>query len=493
MIGVATSTQNGIVRHVRGARRWAHVSLCGIALCAAGPACKRTLSKDDRPRLGDALASGSGVDLLGARGETLRLHGELFVYGLEVQRAVAEPVVVRRGSSSMYGAGGRGPGRYLDVLRPVPAGGSRDLHSTLAIPRDARPGEYTGTLRRDGRELAVTLTISEVTLPERAVPRVWAYYDPRELVWAGLGTGTVAAPSDEERACIAMFRDHGVLLSPDLPVSAYAARRELLAGFPFVPALIANGDDVRAWIAATAGTAQVPFAIPIDEPNDAEARARVKALSTEARAAGAGPGRFLYAVTSEPHAELGDAIDLYITLTAKRGDAFARWTYNGAPPRAGSMVVDALPPGPRTWGWIAHRWSIPVWYVWDALYWHDRHNRRGAPLPGKPLDITADATSFANDEDHGNLDGVLALPGDPATPCLPTLRLAAIDRGMQDRALIELASACDAAATEHLVETIVPRALGDAPRDSAPAWPTDEASWERARRELISIAARCVR
>src|SRR5205823_5897943 len=256
-------------------------------------------------------------------------------------------------------------------------------------------------------------------------PRVWAYYDPRELQWAQLGAGTADAPSAEERACIATFRRYGVLLSPDLPLSAWPARRELLAGFPFIPVKLDIdhvADDVHGWIAATAGTGQIPFTIPIDEPSTPEARLKVRALAQLVRSSGGGPMTFEYAVTAEPHPDLGDDIDLYITLAPKRADTFVRWTYNGAPPRAGSFVLDAAAPGPRTWGWLAWRWNIPVWYVWDALYWHDRHNRRDAPLPGRALDAAADATSFDDGDDHGNLDGVLALPGDAKTPCLPTVR-----------------------------------------------------------------------
>ena len=205
------------------------------------------------------------------------------------------------------------------------------------------------------------------------------------------------------------------------------------------------------------------------------------------RAAGGGPDTFRYAVTAEPHPELGDAIDLYISWRAAHlvptGDPGARWTYNGAPPFAGSMVLDAETPGTRTWGWIQHRWQIPIWYVWDALYWHDRHNRRGQPLPGRALDPRRDPVSFDDGEDRGNLDGVLALPG-----CTRTLRLAALRRGMQDRQLLELAGRCDPVATRALAARVVPHALADAvgkPR----AWSTDEATWELARRELLALAS----
>jgi hypothetical protein len=245
-------------------------------------------------------------------------------------------------------------------------------------------------------------------------------------------------------------------------------------------------DQVKAWIAVFRGTGAVPFAIPIDEPRTPDQRRKVRALADAVRAAGGGPASFRFAVTDAPDAAYGDAVDLYISPLAAHlaGDHVARWTYNGAPPRAGSMVLDAEPPGMRTWGWISWRWQIPIWYVWDALYWHDRHNRKATPLPTRALDARRDAVSFDDGEDHGNLDGVLALPG-----CQPTLRLAALRRGYQDRALLELAATCDPTAAAAVAAELVPRALGDAGGVGAPAWPSDEAAWEAARRRLLALAA----
>jgi hypothetical protein len=292
---------------------------------------------------------------------------------------------------------------------------------------------------------------------------------------------------------MATFRDHGVLLSPMVRLDWWPARKATLAGVRDVPVWIptdpeAAGEAVRGWIAATAGTGQVPFAIPIDEPRTPEKQARVKALAAAVRAAGGGPTTFRYAVTDDIRPEVyGDLIDLYITLRARRDDRVTRWTYQSAPPHGGSMVLDAVSPGTRTWGWIAWRWQLPRWYVWDALYWHDRHNRQGAALPGRALDITRDPVSFDDGEDHGNLDGVLALPTEDG--CAPTLRLAALRRGLQDKLLLELAAGCDREATERVAARLVPRALGDASKGSHRSWPADESEWERARRELLAIAA----
>jgi hypothetical protein len=391
--------------------------------------------------------------------------------GIQVRAYDVEHVEVRRSSTALYG-GSHGAGSYADGLSPAAIPTTDPAYFELEIARDAAPGVTFGELSVSGRTLPVMLTIAPVTLPPLPL-RVWAYEDPRESIWAGA----------DEQACIAMFRSYGVLLSPDVHLEDWPARRDQFAGIHDVPVWISDdparaGEQVTRWIAAFAGTGQVPFAIPIDEPRTPEQRRRVRALADVVRAAGGGPTSFRFAVTDEPHGEYGDAIDLYISLRPRLGDRVARWTYNGAPPRAGSMVLDAEAPGTRTWGWIAWRWQIPIWYVWDALYWHDRHNRKGAALPGR---TRREPVSFDDGEDRGNLDGVLALPG-----CRPTLRLAALRRGYQDRALLDLAAACDRPATEQLAAKLVPRALGDA--SATTAWPSDEAAWEAARRRLIALA-----
>ncbi len=452
---------------------------------------------------------GARLSLVAARGETIGLQivhpGRAPVSlaiagaGLAIRGYAVESFRVHRPSTRMYG-GSHGAGTYADALTEAAAPSTNPAYFEIEVAADAPPGPRTGELVVGARAFPVALEVAHVVLPPLPL-RVWAYGDPREHGW----TSDPAAPERDrarpwadELACHRRFRAHGVLLAPDLRLPWWPHRREMFAGFPYVPTVIPTepaeaADAVRGWIEATRGTGQVPFSIPIDEPRTPAALEQVRALAAAVRAAGGGPGRFMYAVTADPGPALGDAIDLHIGLRAAHlaGDTVPRWTYNGAPPTAGSVVLDAETPGTRTWGWIAWRWNIPVWYVWDALYWHDRHNRRnGAPLPGRPLDPRADPVSFDDGEDHGNFDGVLALPAPGG--CRPTLRLAALRRGLLDRALLELAARCAPEATAKLAAQLVPAALGDAPRGSKPSWPTDESAWEHARRTLIWLAS-CAR
>lgn len=415
---------------------------------------------------------GTTVALAAARGETLGIqvvHGSgavvLALPDAVVRGFGVETVRVRHASTALYGTGSRGAGEYPDELVPD----APPSYFEISVPRDAAPGAHYGALIADGQIYPIELTVARATLPPLAVG-AWAEYDPREL------GSSMLAPTAAERACVRMFRERGVLLAPAIPLAAWPVRRELIGDAPFVPVRLDDPGEVPAWIAATRGTGIEPFAIPIDEPHGEAARRRVRALAERVRGEGGGAGRFVFAVTDEPHPEYGAFIDRYISLSPRAGD----WSYNGAPPSAGSMVVDSAPPGLRTWGWIAWRYRIPFWYAWQALYWQDRYNHRY--LPPRPLDAHADARSFDDGEDRGNLDGVLALPG-----CHPTLRLEALRRGLEDRALLELAARCDPAATAQVAAAMVPRALGEA--GGTIAWPIDEAAWEVARRRLLELAS----
>lgn len=435
---------------------------------------------------------GHTVTLEAARGETLGIQvvhrgggpASLHIAGARVGAFDVLPAHVARPSTALYG-GSRGAGDYPDELVAIETPTTDPAYFTITA--DAH-GDFGGELKLGTATYPVQLRIHDVAL---ALPiGAWAEYNPKEI------GGTLNAPSDAERSCIAMFRDHGVLLAPPTAASSYAVRKSLLADAHFIPANISKDPapaaaDVRAWITATAGTGQVPFAIPIDEPKPAQ-RAAVHDLAKAVRDAGGGKD-FLFAVTDEPRTEYANLVDLYITLVPHLADPFTRWAYNGAPPRAGSMVVDAAAPGPRTWGWIAYRYKLALWYAWDALYWHDRYNHRRAPP--RPM-ARHDAVTFDDGEDHGNRDGVLAMPivstiagsakDSPITGCASTLRLEAIRRGLQDRALLELVAKCKPADADRIAARMIPTALGDASK--SPSWPTEDAAWEAARRELLQLA-----
>ncbi|HEY0251435.1 MAG TPA: hypothetical protein VGC41_07895 [Kofleriaceae bacterium] len=422
---------------------------------------------------------GKAVHLTGARGEVLGIQilhrkpgtaslalSKAEIHGFDVKR-----VHVSRPSTEMYGGDSRGPGDYPDELVANETPATNPAYFTITIPKDLAAGNYAGELDLGAEKFPVTLTVAPVTLDLPLAS--WAEYHPDSL------GGTIEQPSADELACANMFRAHGMLLAPPMNAVAFRARREQLQGAPYIPVDLGRdpakaAGEARAWKGLTPG--QRPFAIPIDEPKPAQ-REQVRKF---AEAVHEGNRDLIYAVTDEPRDEYGDTIDLYIPQNPKLTDNFLRWTYNGKSPGAGSLTVDAPAPGTRTWGWIMWRYKIAIWYVWDALYWTDRYNHKKEPP--RVLDAAKDAVSFDDGDDVGNLDGVLALPG-----CHPTLRLEAMRRGMQDRALLDLASVCDLDRTVALAKEMIPRALGDA--SGSPAWPSEEAPWEAARVRLLELAS----
>ena len=518
-----------------------------VMLSALAPGCKnppapgpslQITDESVRYKRGTALPTtspifdGKQVHIAMARGETFGLQvlsrqAMPSTVTLSDATVTVEPfeqtwVTVHRGSTDMYGSGMRGPGQYADGLQPVAQPRGELALFDITVPSEHPAQTVQGLLTVGAMTFPLTIDIADVTLRLDAPLRVWAYYDERELSWINDGstTGTTVEPalaaadpeSPLQSRCVAMFRQHGVLAATTLTAAQWPQYRSQFAGAQYVPVRMRSLDDaaqvqqiVQDWIAVTKDSGQVPFAIPIDEPRTAEQRATVRRGAELVRNSGGGAGRFLFAVTDDPQPSYLDLVDLYFTLWVKRDQAKTVgkpiWTYNGRPPGAGAMVVDAAGLSMRTWGVIGFRYNIDLWYIWDALYWHDRHNRDRSldgtgdarrldnPNRGRRLTANTDAMSFlSKDADVGNLDGVMVF-ADSTAGCTPSLRLKQLRRGLFDRALLQAAN-CDGTG-DRIAAELMPAALGDAPRNGAPAWSSDLHVWANARQKLLQAAARC--
>jgi hypothetical protein len=453
-----------------------------------------------------ALFDGKTVRLRGARGEVLGVQVLRRPGAAEIRLDLPGAVAAVRGfeprflevtlpSSELFGES-RGQGRYPDVLVPAASEvvrAERDAFFDVAIRPDATPGAYAGKLRVGGVVYPVELRIDPVTIRVDQDPIVWVFYDPRDLEKGGVAEETLYA---------ALFREHGAYLATDRELPGLAERKHLMQGVRYWPVyfdaklpldrIVALVRGYADWFAAEA-PGVTPFAIPVDEPRTDEQRRTVRAIGEAIDAAGIGADRFLLAVTDEPRAEYGGAVDLYISPKAipPRADGPAqgtkRWTYNGRPPRAGSMILDTDGVALRTWGWIAFRYGVELWYVWHGLYFTDRYND-GGPTNVLKDPLTWDQHTLGiENPDYANGDGLLAYPGR-----MPSLRLKALRRGLQDRLLLRALAACDAAAADRIARSIVPRALGEAGDRGEGAWPVDERRFEAARVEILDLlAARC--
>lgn len=458
-----------------------------------------------------AVFDGERLRLRGARGETLGVQVRLAGAGraevgltLPARAATINGyrvgyVTVREPSTAMYGPSA-GRGSYPDPLFPAGQRFRADKHAFFDVHIDAgaAPGSYAGELRIGERRYTAELRVEPVTIDLRKDPLVWVFYLPKEIARLHrLRDEDNEALLRVERVYHELFREHGTYLAANMRPDRFPARREFVQGVKFWPVSVDTTSeatisaDVRRWLEWFEGSEVTPFAIPIDEPRTAAQKQRAKWIADVMGRAGGKAPRLLRGVTDKASALYAGSMDLYIAPDNIPGAAAARrqsgerfWTYNGKPPQAGSMIIDTDGTALRTWGWIAYRYGVELWYAWEGLYFEDRYNRGG------PTDVWNDPITFdersKGGEDFGNGDGLLAYPGP-----VPSLRLKALRRGLQDRLLLQkLAQCAGRAHADAIAARVVPRALGEA--GDRPSWPADEQGFERARSDVLdALRDRC--
>jgi hypothetical protein len=459
------------------------------------------------PPASSPFFDGKRVALRAARGETLGLQvilyrlGErevsLSIDGVKVQPFEVGYLQVRETSSALYGRSS-GTGAYPDILRPAegPVRSQHAVYFDIEVARDAAPGLHGGRLAVGPDNVPVELTVAPVDIEIERAPLVWVWFKAAELARQhGMADGDSPEQIALERRYMDLFRRHGALLATDFPIERLRPRLDFLTDdVRFWPVWIAKKDparlerDVAAWIELFRGRRQIPYGFTIDEPDEAE-RAQVREHGLAARRAGAGDPRFLYAVTDEPREIYRGAVDVFVSPRgipppAGHGSGVHFWTYNGRSPSAGNMTIDKPGTALRTWGWIAERYEIELWFAWEGLYYTDRYNRAEAPTDTMIQPLTYDERRKGGEE-RGNGDGLLVYPGP-----LPSLRLKALRRGLTDRLLLRRLAACDAAAAAAIARGLVPRAMREA-EDRDQSWPDDEAPWERARQAVLDGLTRC--
>jgi len=159
------------------------------------------------------------------------------------------------------------------------------------------------------------------------------------------------------------------------------------------------------------------------------------------------------------------------------------WTYNGGEPYAGSQIIDTSGLGPRTWSWIARRYGVECWLLWDVCYFKDIYNDCW------DNDVWTDPITYDQRRsgttwpDWGNGDGTLFYPGTPRGIAGPveSMRLKSWRRGAQDFEYMWLLDRRGSSASvDKLVEGIIPSAFGDA-EGGTTSWSKDVSAWEDAR------------
>ena len=172
-------------------------------------------------------------------------------------------------------------------------------------------------------------------------------------------------------------------------------------------------------------------------------------------------------------------------LAEREAAGEATWFYHSGHPAIGGHAINLPGTDMRSWGVAGARHGRSGQLMWAVNF-------------GDPDTPFAEPTWNAVDDRVGN--GLLVYPGArlpdigyPAAPGpVPSMRLKAWRRGLQDAELWLLARARDPDAADRLITDLVPRAFTDAVArgDATPAWSDDPADWIAFRDALLDLLAR---
>lgn len=405
----------------------------------------------------------------------------------------------------------------------IPAGRAGAVWIDVGVPAAAHPGAYAGQLavtspRGELARIDVQLEVAAAELPYRSVSFL-AYYEPSKVarrigegegverqLWQLLhqhhvdGFGSLLEPADAER------------LRPALDGSLYTEThgyRGPGAGVP--PAAVALGaygdfgdpsPEALARVEAVAGL--VPAAVAdvmlyaIDEQCESPRGPGWRRLVQGSPLA----SRILVGVTCGKRDPRGQGVDLVMTpaqgfrtewARGARAQGIKYWVYNGQLPRSGTLQIDAPITGMMANGWIAASHEIGRWFLWETAFWHDG-NRGGRG----PIDPFVTYENFHNRDGDACLgDGMLLYPGTQRGELavhsigfpgvLPSMRLKALRRGIQDAGYYALARAAAPAAADAIVAKTIPAAFDAAPEDASARWSSAGAPFYEARAALRGL------
>jgi hypothetical protein len=156
------------------------------------------------------------------------------------------------------------------------------------------------------------------------------------------------------------------------------------------------------------------------------------------------------------------------------------WFYHSGHPAVGAHSINASGIEMRTWGVIAARYGLQGNFMWAVNLGSDE----------RPF---AEPSYKPDDDRFGN--GVMVYPGnqldkigfDKAPGPIPSMRLKAWRRGLQDAELFLLAKEQDPVAADMLIEAMIPAALADA--EGKAQWPQDPAAWIDFKAALLALAS----
>ena len=210
---------------------------------------------------------------------------------------------------------------------------------------------------------------------------------------------------------------------------------------------------------------------------------------------------------------VGDTTTWQNAVNAQHADPTKKYyQYNGHRPAAGSFATDDDGVALRVLAWAQYKKKVDRWFFWDSTYYNDYQGGRGQ------TDVFNTAATFSSPPtidpvlgetgwNHSNGDGVLFYPGtDTIFPAssygvqgpIASLRLKHWRRGIQDVDYLSMAAAINPAATQAIVNQMIPKVLWEYGVDSLAdptyvttdiSWSINPDTWEAARAQLAAIIA----
>lgn len=412
----------------------------------------------------------------------------------------------------------------IDPPPLAPPGAVAAFWIDVVVPDDAFPGEYAAPaeITADGATVArfsVRVHVAGAPLPFRATS-VFAYYEPERLA-SRIGERDAA-----ERQLWQLLHAHQV--DALAPLADAAEARRLAAAYSgalfragagyqgpgagLAPAVAAIG-TYGSLREPTAGSLQIADAIAtllrptvpdlflyaVDEQCDSPRAADwTRALAGRRAARGVAVGQ---TCAREP-ARQAAAIELipagafgWRSAEAAAAAGKRAWIYNGHLPQTGTLMLDADPRGLIANGWIAAAAAVERWFYWETTFWDD-DNAGGHG----PIDPFTTAETFHNrDGDSALGDGLLVYPGRQVgrfaahdlgfAGVLPSIRLKAIRRGIEDAGIIALAARDRPEEAARIVARALPAALDEAPAGRPASWTSFREARTALRALVTSTAA----
>ena len=451
-----------------------------------------------------------------------------------------------------------GPGWWPDPLIPLDVGKAHGgapfdiapnrnqaVWVDIYIPKDTPAGCYSGTVtvtEDDGantRTIPLTLTVYDFTLPDENHLCTWAYIaDSRRIVERhGLDNPGSEAYYQVENQYVKMAHRHRLDAVTDRNLEWVTANEaSYLDGSLFSPANGYEGPGERFGV-------QIFPPVIDDWGSQVDFNASVNGWYDWFTAHGLDWSKAIYYVWDEPGSDdydwikgradwnhaLAHPIKVFLTeyinpalirgshpewidfwcppasegtggydiaaAAERRAASYEVGVYNGHRPGAGTILIDDDAIAPRTWGWIAFKHDIDLWYLWDVTYWRDYQG------DGLQTDLWNDPLTFDCEdrdwENVGNGDGMLFYPGQDviypdgdrgiAGP-ISSIRMKNWRRGMQDYEYLWLAhSLGHEAEVEGIVADRIPAVLSDATGLPVKSWSSHGADWEASRRAIVDL------